>query len=134
MYNEKENLFSFKAVRNEQGIQNLGLSRRYTMISLIGLNKLERHGGTSPVQVLDPLSRILQDTGKIDNIGDLGLFLWLIALASPHSIEKIWSERSIQEAISHYRGVLRWRTMELAWFLSGLAPEVGWNRQDTGAG
>jgi hypothetical protein len=121
MYNEEENLFSLRAHRKEQGIQNVGLSRRYTLISLIGLNELEKRGGRSPINVPDALSRILQDTGKIDNIGDLGFLLWLIALASPDMVDRVWSELKIQAAFSHYRGASQGRTMELAWFLSGLA-------------
>jgi hypothetical protein len=71
-----------------------------------------------PRPVFDAL---LADLSWVDNIGDLGLLLWLCAMTRPERLEEIYSKLDVRTALTRFDGVQKGVTMELAWFLSGLA-------------
>lgn len=121
MFDPERQRFCFRAVRNGPGIRLEGVSDRYTLISLLGLARLETGGGKSPVDVQKALASLLSSPAKPYGIGDLGLLLWLCALASPDRVSRVWSERRMGEALSRLPDALQGRTMELSWFLSGIA-------------
>lgn len=98
-----------------------GVSDRYTIISLLGLARMEKSGKKSPVDVQKALSSLLSSGETVEGIGDLGLLLWLCALASPDRLPRVWSELKIWEALSRFPDALQGRTVELSWFLSGIA-------------
>lgn len=121
MFDPERQRICFRAVRTGQGIRVEGVSDRYTMISLLGLVRLEKSGGKSPVDVQKVLSSLLSSVEKVDGIGDLGLLLWLCALASPDRVPQVWSELKTGEALSRFPDALQGRTVALSWFLSGIA-------------
>ena len=51
MFDPRAQLFCFKLERTAAGLTRKGLSRRYTMISLMGLHELEKRGTTSPIAI-----------------------------------------------------------------------------------
>jgi hypothetical protein len=57
----------------------------------------------------------------LDNLGDLGLLLWTCALVAPERYDEVYSTFKVSAALGHYREVREGRTMEMAWFLAGLA-------------
>jgi hypothetical protein len=67
------------------------------------------------------LGRVLADKGRPDNIGDVGLLSWLIALAAPDRFDSFWVERNIPNALLQYRDAQEGKTTEMAWFLTGLS-------------
>ena len=121
MFDPERQRFCFRAVRSAQGIRMEGVSDRYTIISLLGLARMEKCGKKSPVDVQKALSSLLSSVETVDGIGDLGLLLWLCALASPDRLPRIWSELKIWEALSRFPDALQGRTVELSWFLSGIS-------------
>jgi len=98
-----------------------GLSSRYTMMSLLGLHRFEAAGLQSPICIRDAADICLRNAPHMTNLGDLGLALWLCALASPDRLEEVYSNLNLKVALAHSREAREGRTMELAWFLSGLA-------------
>lgn len=124
MFDPARQRFCFRAVRNGQGVRNEGTSRRYSMISLLGLARMEKGGGKSPIDIETALSSLLPDAETIDGIGDLGLLLWLCALASPDRAPEAWRERKMAKALFQCPDALEGRTMELSWFLTGIAHAV----------
>lgn len=121
MFDPERQRFCFRAVRNGQGVRNEGTSRRYSMISLLGLARMEKGGRKSPIDMESALSSLLPDAETIDGIGDLGLLLWLCALASPDRAPEAWRERRMAKALFQCPDALEGRTMELSWFLAGIA-------------
>ena len=117
MFDSEKQLFCFRLKQSEHGLVREGLSHRYTLMSLLGLHKIEK----SPIDVGTALDALLRTTTWVDNIGDLGLLLWLCALDSPERLEEVCSKFEVRSALSRYPDARQARTMELAWFLSGLA-------------
>jgi len=121
MFDEEKRLFCYRMRQTSDGIVREGVSRRYTIISLIGLHRYEAQGGQSPIDIQATLAVLLEDTEQIDNIGDLGLLLWLCALVSPKQLNKIFHNLDIKRSLEKYSDGRQGKTTELAWFLAGLS-------------
>ena len=121
MFDVESQLFCFRLKRTRQELVREGFSHRYTIIALLGLHRLEAAGLGSPIDVRAVLDSLLRDYAWLDNLGDVGLLLWLCALASPERLMQVYAGIGAKTALSRFRGAGQGRTMELAWFLSGLA-------------
>ncbi len=121
MVDVERQLFCHKLRQSEYGLVQEGLSHRYTIMTLLGLHRSEAAGLQSPVEIRTVLGGLLQDTTWINSIGDLGLLLWACALVSPERLRETCSSANLQKSFDQSREVREGRTMELAWFLSGLA-------------
>lgn len=121
MFNAERQLFCYRLRQGAAGLVREGVSHRYTIISLLGLDQSENAGLTCGLDVPTVLSPLLQDTGWLDNIGDLGLILWLCALASPDRLGSLCSRYDLSNALVRFGETRNRRTTELAWFLTGLA-------------
>ncbi len=121
MFNREEGLFCFRLRKVRGELVHEGLSRRYTLMCLLGLNKAERAGHRTFIPVRQTSARLLEESRKIDNIGDLGLLLWLLAHTIPNQLAIRCFDMDLQGALERYQDARDARTMELAWFLSGLA-------------
>ncbi len=121
MFDGATGLFCHRVRLEGSGLVREGLSRRYTMISLLGLRQGEISGRPSPVDVRTTLSGLLADTNWIKNLGDLGLLLWLCAVNRPECLEEVCVRNGVRTALARFPESLVGRTMDLAWFLTGLA-------------
>lgn len=121
MFDVQRQLFCFRIRRTQQGLVREELSRRYTMIALLGLDRLESAGLQSPIDVRSVLDALLRDYAWADNLGDAGLLLWVCAVVSPERLAQVYSGLHAETALERFRGARQRCTMELAWFLSGLA-------------
>jgi hypothetical protein len=121
MFDPATQHFCFRLKRTKGGLVREGTSRRYTIMSLLGLHQLEAAGIQSRIDVKATFDNLFRTEDRIADLGDLGLLLWLCALASPQDLEHIYSKIDIHGALSDYAAAQEGRTMELAWFLSGLA-------------
>lgn len=122
MWEPDPGLFCFRLKQTPMGLIREGVSRRYTLITLLGLQRYEISGGSFPtIGINGAVERLVRDCGAIDNVGDLGLLLWLCALACPEYLEDVCAKVDAKSALSRFRGAQLGITMELAWFLSGLA-------------
>jgi len=124
MFDKNSGLFCYTMKRADRGLVQHGLSRRYTIINLMGLHRLEESGRSSPIAIAPVLGRLLENLDWVDNIGDLGLLLWLTALMAPDRLAGIETRLGLGEALTRYPDAKEGRTMELAWFLSGLCHSV----------
>jgi hypothetical protein len=118
MFDAERQLFCFHITRTPGGFVREGVSHRYTVISLLGLRRLEIAGERSPIPIIPVFDHLLGNSDWVDNLGDLGLLLWLGALACPERIKEINARWGLKRALG---GCREGRTMELAWFISGLA-------------
>jgi hypothetical protein len=121
MFDPATQLFCFRLKRSKGGLVREGSSRRYTIMSLLGLHQLETAGIRSKIGIKSSFDNLLRTTDQITDLGDLGLFLWLCALVSPQDLEHLFSKIDLNNALNNHPVAKAGRTMELAWFLSGLA-------------
>jgi len=121
MFDPRKQLFCCRLKLTEEGLRREGLSPRYTLMTLVGLHKGEEYGLRNPFDSRAIMNGLLASTAWLDNIGDLGLLLWLCALMAPERFEEVYRSFNVAAALGHYREVQKGPTMELAWFLSGLA-------------
>src|SRR5258708_7772903 len=94
MLDESTGMFCNKLKKSAGGLVPEGVSARYTAMTLMGLHRLEQNGEQSSLGVRPAVERFLANTNWVDNIGDLGLMLWLGARVAPDLIGEI--ERPFQ--------------------------------------
>lgn len=124
MFDSEKQLFCYKLKQTPTGLVREGISPRYTAITLMGLHRLGESGATSPIEIKRVFDVLMTDTGWVDNIGDLGLLLWLCALVAPERLDEVNRRLDISSALTRFRDARQRRTMELSWFLAGLAHQA----------
>ena len=120
MFDAGERLFCFRGVRDGSTIVPEGLSVRYTIMALLGLNAYEQNGRHSPIDAKAILADLPARIAREKNIGDIGLFLWLTALAEPQQLMDRFQELNVEALWKQYSDSGDGRTMEVSWFLTGL--------------
>lgn len=124
MFVPEEGLFCRRYVRDggsNGAMVRDGLSYRYTIMSFLGLLEYERSGGTSPIPLQPAIQNLIARESTPDNIGDLGLLLWLCAKSAPEKTAEIARIHQVETALNRYDGARERNTMELSWFLTGLS-------------
>jgi hypothetical protein len=121
MFDADNQLFCHRLLRTEQGIVREGLSPRYTIMTLLGLRELELAGVDSSFDTQAIFASCIRNTDWIRGIGDLGLLIWLTATFDPDQLGGLFSTFDCETALDRYSDAKVARTMELAWFLAGLA-------------
>jgi len=120
MYDEEKQLFCHRLKQTPSGNIREGISQRYTVMTLLGLLRAESAGYRSPVDIYATIDALYRNTEWVDNIGDLGLLLWLSAVSS-RKLDSFYATFDLENALHNYSDARKRITMELAWFLTGLA-------------
>jgi hypothetical protein len=121
MFDRERQLFCYTRKRVAAGLEQAGISERYTMMTLLGLFRHEQAGGAGPLATGPIWEALLADLGWVADVGDLGVLLWLCAVAAPDRLRTLVPRLPVASALSRYAAVGRGVTMELAWFLTGLS-------------
>ena len=128
MFDPATKLFCQRYLRQDGGQDNgmvrQGVSYRYSIMSFLGLLEYERSGGKSPIPLRAAIENLVDQSAaakSVDNIGDLGLLLWLCAKAAPERLPNVQRDFTIESALDRYEGAHEGNTMELSWFLTGLS-------------
>lgn len=121
MFDPEKQLFCYRLKLAHGRLVQNGTSQRYTVISLMGLHRLEQRSAPSRVDVKSVLDRLLANTDWVDNIGDLGLLLWLGAQVAPHRLGELDRRFRISTALTRFADARQRMTTGLAWFLTGLS-------------
>jgi hypothetical protein len=121
MFDADRQLFCYKLKQTGRGLVQEGISQRYTMMTLLGLHRYEQAGGVSSIATEPVLNTLLADFGWVQDIGDLGVLLWLCGVVAPDRLAKIEKGLPIARALSTYPAAKKGTTMELAWFLTGIS-------------
>jgi len=121
MIDPEKQLFCLKVRKNGNGVLREGHSLRYTIISLIGLYRAEARGEKIHFDIQGQLKTLCANIGRIDNIGDMGLLLWLCALAQPSMIDALLSHINRNDLLLNFSDAREGKTTELAWLLTGLS-------------
>ena len=120
MLDAEHQLFCFTLRLGPGGLVREGVSPRYTLMTLLGLDRWQKSGHVSPVPISPILDRLIADTTWLNCLGDLGLLLWTCAILEPERLEEVAQKTRARDALSRYQDGVEGRTMELAWFLTGL--------------
>ena len=121
MFDFENQLFCHRFTMTPSGMEREGLSPRYTMMTLLGLRRYELAGCRSPVALAPVLANLCENTSRINGAGDIGLLLWACAELAPDRVPEVYGKCKAGEALSHCDEGLEGRTMEVAWYLTGLA-------------
>jgi hypothetical protein len=121
MFDPEKQLFCHRLFRGEQGYVREGLSPRYTLMTLLGLREMERAGVRVPFDTDAVYSASARNTDWIQGVGDLGLMMWLTAAFAPDQVQDFFRRFTLEGALERYADARQTRTMELSWFLAGLA-------------
>ena len=121
MFDQEKQLFCYSLKKTESGMVRQGLSPRYTMMTLMGLHRVEEAGGVSSIEIKPVLQALLANLDWVKDIGDLGVLLWTCALIAPERLADIEGRIELETALTRYPSAKRGVTMELAWFLTGLS-------------
>jgi hypothetical protein len=148
MFDEQKQLFCAKFIRTDCGMVREAISHRYTLITLMGLHRLEQSGKHPPIAVQPTFDALLRNSFPPNSVshgttprhhgstgdvatspqdswlrgaGDLGLLLWLCALVAPDRLDDFLANHDIAAALEQFSDARESRTMELSWVLSGLA-------------
>jgi hypothetical protein len=119
MYDDEEELFCHRLKQTSSGTSKEGISQRYTIMTLLGLLRAESAGYQSPVDIYATIDALYSNTEWVDNIGDLGLLLWLSSVSS-RKLDTFCATFDLENALHNYSDARKRLTMELAWFLTGL--------------
>jgi hypothetical protein len=119
MYDEKKALFCHRLKQTPSGNIKEGISQRYTVMTLLGLLRAEAAGYRSPIDIYATIDALYRNTEWVDNIGDLGLLLWLSSVSS-RNLDSFHTTFDLENAFRNYSDSRKRPTMELAWFLTGL--------------
>src|SRR5271168_2611807 len=104
MFDQERQLFCYSLKKTTQGMAQEGISPRYTMMTLMGLHRLEEAGGVSPIEI--DIDRVLQGMlAKLDwieDIGDLGVLLWTCAQIAPDRLAEVEGRIDLDTALLRY--------------------------------
>ena len=121
MFDSDRQLFCHRLIRTKRGLVRVGVSPRYTIMTLLGLRELELAGGQSSFDTEAIYKTFVRDSSWIRSVGDLGLLIWLTAAFAPDQLGSRYSSTDLKTALDRYVDGRKWCTTELAWFLAGLA-------------
>lgn len=121
MFNADTQIFCHALRKTDDGLRQEGISRRYTMMSLMGLQRLEASGTTSPIPVRPAFEKLIANLDWVDNVGDLGVLIWMCAQLAPERLEEVESKLDLATALTRFLDARERRTVELSWLLTGLS-------------
>ncbi len=121
MLDPERRLFCYTLRQADGSMVREGISPRYTMMTLLGLHRLEQSGQKSSVEILPILEGMIDDTRWIEGMGDLGCLLWTCAVIAPERYAGLAKKVDAPNAPQRFQDGRDGITMELAWYLTGLA-------------
>jgi hypothetical protein len=121
MFCPEENLFCYRLKQTPGGLVREGISHRYSIMTLLGLHRAASAGLECPLDTAPILRAVAGNTEWVKGAGDLGLLLWLSSLSYPEYVQPLLTHFRVGDALQNFPDAQEGRTMELAWFLSGLS-------------
>ncbi|MBN2280401.1 MAG: hypothetical protein JXQ65_07470 [Candidatus Marinimicrobia bacterium] len=124
-----DQLFFNRLKENNQVISRVDSSTRYSIISLIGLYQARNFGYTVEMNLEYLTSRIVSRLKKI-SLPDLGLLLWLAAVAVDDNLARIvYDELDRRLTKKSIRSLM---TVSAAWILTGLSKSYALINEEAG--
>lgn len=121
MFRPEERLFIYRMIKLGDQLVSQGLSHRYTAIAVIGLSgedNLAVRDALNGLSLRDICERLVQDIGKVGNLGDVALTLWACNVSGYNVRDDVIDALyRLKPAEGNYA------TVELAWALDALCLE-----------
>jgi hypothetical protein len=124
MVDPESQIFCDRMVLHDGSFRMEGVSHRYAMMTLLGLDAAVKAGYTSPVSINQQLGILLKDLNWISTAGDAGLLIWTCAVIDPDSVDAIIEKLQLRTLVTGYGDARAGHTMELSWVLAGLSHAV----------
>ena len=121
MLDVEGHFFCHRRFRSPGGAVNEGSSYRYTLITLLGVHRARAAGLRMTMDVDRVFRHAIDNLHAIDNVGDLGLLLWFLALEAPDEIKRVWAKADVAHSLEKFQDARAGMTTELSWFLAGLS-------------
>lgn len=121
LFDEKTHLFRRRVVLGSEGMRGDQVSRKHTIIALLGLHRLAQAGGAQPFDLAAIEDAAFEDRSWVKSAGDLGLITWFTAVCRPDRLKAIFNEFDFENALATYEDGRERETTGLAWFLAGIA-------------
>lgn len=121
MFNSQKQVFCYALKKVDGKVVFEGNSERYTLMCLLGFDRLEKSGHASPIPIAPALEPLLTNFAWIDNVGDLGLVLWTCALLAPDRLLRVASQLDLKSALTRFAHSSKDVTVHLGWFITGLS-------------
>jgi len=120
MYDSEQRLFCHRLIQTPAGMVREGISQRYTVMTVLGLLRARAAGLRIPFDIEATVDALLSDTKWVDNLGDLGLLLWLAVIGGVDE-QRFYARFDWLSALERYADARSRSTMELSWLLTGLS-------------
>jgi hypothetical protein len=120
LYDANSHQFYARLLKRENELLPADYFYRFTLISLLGLNRYMREKEVPDINLNVAIQACIDRSKAVDNIGDVGLLLWLCANAMPEELERILYHLNIDDVLKRLSDFRKGMTMELAWFLTGM--------------
>jgi hypothetical protein len=121
MFDADRQLFCDRLVHTGTTMSRQGVSERYTAMTLLGLHRYEKAGFHSPFEVRTIADALMRRPSWAENPGDAGLLIWTCAEIIPECLDEYVRENDPASGLLGSADARMRSTMELAWFLTGLA-------------
>jgi hypothetical protein len=121
LFDEKSQLFSQRIVLGKDGFHREPVSRRHTIIALLGLRQLNETAGGSPFDIGAIQNAVLEDYSWVQSLDDLGLLLWFAGACQPDRLPDVLKKFDLENALSFYPDGRAAYTTALASFMTGIA-------------
>lgn len=121
MFDPQERLFCHRLAPSPNGYVREGISQRYTVMTLLGLREMELVGAESLTDIQSSFEALLRKTEWVQGVGDLGLLIWAVSVFDPSRLDGLLDRYQVESALTRYTDAKEARTMELAWFLTGIS-------------
>jgi hypothetical protein len=120
LFDEKTHLFRQRVMAGEAGIRRDEVSRKHTIIALLGLHRLAE-AARQPFDVAAIQDVVFEDRRWVKSVGDLGLLTWFTSICRPDRLGVLFDEFDFENALQTYEDGREAQTAGLAWFLTGIA-------------
>jgi len=111
MFDPEKQLFCYRLRRTATGLVREGVSRRYTMMALLGLDALRKTGVECPFDTEAVFRACADDPHWIEGIGDLGLLIWVTAEYAPERLDDLFERVNLEKSLERFADARKCRTM-----------------------
>src|SRR6202041_1991824 len=112
MFDPDKQLFCYRLRRTATGLVREGVSRRYTMMALLGLEALRKTGVQCPFDT-DAVFRSCADNPQwIEGVGDLGLLIWVTAEYAPERLDDLFARVNLEKSLERLGGARKNRAQD----------------------
>ena len=121
LFDRETLLFKEGASLANGNVQWRNVSRKSTLLALLGLRQLLASRSEQPFDISRIEGVALRDKRWVKSIGDLGILIWFAAISGPDRLRQVLEEFDIGNVLTSYDDGRGAQTEAIAWFLTGVA-------------